>query len=337
MAGKSGIKKLVIVMAVLVLAAALVFVPSLLASSQAAVTAAAGGRGGRGAGTIFSVRSANVEKQTLTSYLEVNGNIINEQQVAAVPDAGGKLVSVRAALGSVVQKGTLLAEVDPSKPGANYALSPVYAPISGTVSSNPLALGTTVSAGQSIMVISGAGAYKIEALIPEREVGQLKAGLKAAVTLQAYPNEVFNATVSTVSPVVDPTSRTKKIVLKFDKADRRVNPGMFARIKLQTQNHNNIICIPLEALVEIRGTNGVYVLGEGQAVSAAAGERPAAASPLDTDSLSQVVSFREVSVGISIDGLLEIKSGLQAGERIVIQGQQFLSDGAKVRVINRGQ
>jgi multidrug efflux pump subunit AcrA (membrane-fusion protein) len=262
-----------------------------------------------GTQTVFSVRTAGAERRTLQAYIEVNGNVAAGDQIAVLPSMEGKLVSMKAGLGSIVQKDQLLAEVDPSLPGKTYSLSPVYAPISGIVISTPSAEGSTVTKTSSLMTIAVAGSIRIEAQIPEREIGQLKNGLKAAVTLEAFPGETFPAVITQVSPVVDISTRTKKVILAFDQADARINPGMFARLRLSTRTYQNVVTVPSGAITEIRGQQGVYVH-----------ER-------------DVVRFAEVETGVTVDGETEIRRGVEEGERVVIQGQQFLSDGARVKVI----
>jgi RND family efflux transporter MFP subunit len=221
-------------------------------------------------------------------------------------------------LGGRVRKGDVIAQVDPSKPGSSYSLSPVIAPIAGIVASTPASIGSTVTTTSTIVTIAGSGGLEIEAFIPEREVGQLKAGLKADVTLEAFPGETFSARITQVSPVVDPNSRTKKIIFIFTNNDDRINAGMFARIKLNTRTYENVVTIPAEAMVELRGRTGVYALDSG-----------------GPDGSLDGVSFREVTAGVTVDGETEIRSGIESGTAVVVQGQQFLTDGAKVRIIGR--
>ena len=268
--------------------------------------------------SIFTVRTEEADIRTLQAYLEVNANIVSGHQVAVMPDANGRLVSMMVSLGSAVQRGSLIAEVDPSRPGSVYSLSPVYAPVSGMVVSNPQSVGSTVSTGTALMTIAVNDSIEIEAMIPEREVGQLRTGLKAGIRLEAFPGEVFSATLTRVSPVVDPVSRTKKITMRFDRQanglhDPRISTGMFARVKLNTRTYENVISIPQEALVEHRGKTVVYVLIDG----------------------ASHVEMREIHTGVTVDREVEIKSGLELGESVVVQGQQFLTDGAPVRVIGR--
>jgi multidrug efflux pump subunit AcrA (membrane-fusion protein) len=304
-------KKTILAVVLLAVSAGLILLPSMTegkktVSDEVSATPA----------TVFTVRTEDAETRTLQAYIEVNANIVSGHQVAVMPDAGGRLVSMRVNLGTVVQRGQLLAEVDPSRPGSDYALSPVYAPVSGTVVSAPQTVGSTVSTATSLMILAVNGSIEIEALIPEREVGQLRTGLNASIRLEAFPGETFAATLTQVSPVLDPVSRTKKITMRFDQNDTRINPGMFARVKLNTRTYENVVSVPQEAVVEHRGKTVVYVL--------------------ETDELSATnVRAQEVSTGVNVDREVEIKNGLAAGEVVVVQGQQFLTDGAPVRVLGK--
>ncbi|GHU01071.1 MexH family multidrug efflux RND transporter periplasmic adaptor subunit [Spirochaetia bacterium] len=296
-------KKFMVFVMTMVIAAALVFVPVLLAQDGAAVSGAV-----PAGAAVYSVKTAAAETRTLEAYLEVNGDIVSEGQVAVLSETSGKLVTVKAALGTRVRQGDLIAQVDPSSAGSRYMASSVYAPISGIICAVPLAVGSTVQQGSIITSIAQADDLQIEALIPEREVSQLAVGLTATVTLPAFQGEVFTAKITQVSPILDPASRTKKIVLTFENRDSRINAGMFAHVKLNTRTYPNVVTVPAEAVSEKSGAKNVYVLNNGTA------------------------ELRKVVTGVTVDHITEIKSGLASGDAVVIQGQQFLSDGAAVLV-----
>ena len=305
-------KKLITIFIIILIVAGIIFIPSFLMgkNNNAFPQQAA-------SSPVFTVRTENAEIRTLVAYIEVNANVVSENQVAVMPDAAGRLVSMIVGLGEVVQRGALVAEVDPSRPGTTYSLSPVYAPVSGMVVTTPQTVGTTVSTATSLMTIAVDNSVEIEALIPEREIGQLRTGLQAEVKLEAFPGETFAATLTQVSPVVDPVSRTKKITLRFNPQatglrDSRINPGMFVRVRLNTRTYRDVVSIPYEALADHRGQTVVYVLDDGETLR---------------------VQMREVDVGVNVDGEVEIKAGVAPGEAVVVQGNQFLTDGAPVRVI----
>jgi multidrug efflux pump subunit AcrA (membrane-fusion protein) len=285
-------------------AGALFFLPSLLAggneqrdgvSTEPAVPA-------------VPVKIAEAEIRSLRRRLEVNGDVRSVQQVEVFPEASGKLASVRVALGTSVRQGELIAEVDPSRPGVDFMRSPVRSPISGIVSRTPLSVGTTVNAGDSIMTISLAENLEVTTLIPEGDIGGLALGLKADIFLRAFPGESFPGTVKHIAPVLDPVSRAKMITLSFDRQDSRINPGMFARIALTTGTYDHVVVVPAEAVIDRFGATALYALRDGRA------------------------ELREVATGVTIDRFTEIRSGILPGERVIVQGQQFVSDGSAVRV-----
>jgi len=318
-------KKSILIATVFAIAAALIFLPSMIAEKRKIVAEAP-----VSSTHVFTVRTESAETRTLHAYIEVNANIVSGNQVVVIPDANGKLASMRIGLGDVVQRGQLLAEVDPSRPGTIFSMSPVYAPVSGMVVTLPLSVGSSVSTATPLMTLAVNGSIEIEALIPEREVGQLRTGLVAEVRLEAFPGETFSARLTQLSPVVDPVSRTRKVTLRFIQGenfayDPRISPGMFARIKLNTRTYENVVSIPQEAIVEHRGRTIVYVLDtnpEGEYYNGASAGTPR-------------VEIREVNVGVTVSREAEIRSGLAPGEAVVVQGQQLLTDGAPVRIIGK--
>ena len=305
---KRKLKKSVFVIVVVLVAAGLLFGPSLLAGTEniAAETNQA---------PVFPVRTHEAVRQTLHAHFDVNGDIVSSQQVEVFPDMAGRLVSVNAPLGTFVRQGQVIAEVDPSRPGATFRNSPVHAPISGFISRTPLSQGATVGPQTSITSISANGNLEINARIPEREVAGLAPGLRAEVSLQAHPGETFNATIHRVSPVVDSASRTKLINLRFDENDNRVSPGMFARLRINTRTYNDVLSVPSEAVISGRGADIVYVVVIDEA------GRP-------------IAERREVSRGVSLQGWTEITSGISEGEAVIIQGQQLLTGGEQLRIIS---
>ena len=268
--------------------------------------------GGRGGGTVVPVKTQQLQVETLHGYISTNGEVESRNSVSVFPDVSGKIISTRVMLGSTVRKGEIIAYVDPNVPGEYYRQSPVYAPISGSIITKPLENGTTVNTNTAIAIIGDINNLQVTASVPERFVSVLKTGLKAHVSVEAYPDVVFPAKVSRVSPEVDSKSRTKDIVLLFDERDSRVNAGMFAKVVLFTEDYAGEIVMPLNSLVQ----NGDKYY----------------AFTVNGDS---TVTKREVTIGKAVDGIVQITSGLVAGERVVVQGQTSLADGSKIQDLSQ--
>jgi multidrug efflux pump subunit AcrA (membrane-fusion protein) len=288
--------------------AAILLIPS--ASKPAATSDKRPAR--TGAASTFSVRTAPITRGTIQDYIETNGDIVVDATVDVNPYVAGKLVSIKVLLGARVEAGQLLAEIDPSTPGSTYTVNPVNAPISGTITSLPASVGSKVSTTSVVArigVLDSTG-LQASARIPERYVGVLKTGLKAAISLEAYPGMTFAATVTRVSPVVDSTSRTKEIRLSFDRADPRINAGMFARIRLNTTTYQDRITVPENAIQSDSTGDYAFVVGA-----------------------DNKVSKRKVDLGVTVDVVVEVKAGLKEGDIVVVEGASVLTDGATVKIV----
>ena len=306
---KSKISLIVTVAAVLLTVAAVVIINTTKNTENTGGPGKGGARGWRGAGnTIFTVRSVEAVKKTLNDYVITNGEVESQSAVEVFPSLGGKVQQINVLLGSQVKKGDVIAKIDPSEPGTKYALSPVEAPISGSIVSTPLKVGTKVTTNSAITMIGDIDNLQISASVPERYVSELKTGLKAEITVEAYPDVIFMATVSRVSPVVDAATRTKQVIMNFDKKDSRVNAGMFAKVKLYTSKYSGKLVVPSDAII----TNDDDV------------------SYLFVVNDDYTVSRRTVKTGKAIDGMIQVTDNLMAGERVVYEGMLSLSDGANV-------
>lgn len=257
--------------------------------------------------TVVSVSTMTANEAVLNDYVLANGEVESQNSVSVFADMGGKIISTSVVLGSVVKKGDVIAYVDPSEPGTNYRASPVYAPISGSVISTPLKNGTKVSTSSVLAVIGDIRNLQITANVPERYVSVLRTGLKANVSVEAYPDVVFSATVASVSPVVDSVSRTKQIILNFDRRDERINAGMFAKVKLYTQDYGGKVVVPNDAVVQNGDDFYMYVVND-----------------------DSTVSRRHVTKGNYVDGMVQILDGIESGEKVVVQGMTSLGDGSKI-------
>ncbi len=312
-------RNIVIIAVFLAAIAAMLLVPSSAKKGAArpggtggavAATGVGASSAGVAASSIFSVRTDAVTRRTVQEYIELNGNIVIDASVKVYPQVAGEIRSVRVALGSEVRKGQLIAEIDPSTPGNAYAINSVYAPIAGTVISSPMPIGSTVTTSSAIAELGDVADIELETLVPERYVGVLRVGLKATVSFKAYPGESFAATVTRVSPVVDAVSRTKTIRLAFDKADPRIDAGMFAKIRLNTVSHANRLTVAEGAVLSESSGSYVFVVNG-----------------------DSTISKRSVTTGVSVDELVELGSGVTEGELVVVEGASVLVDGATIKDI----
>lgn len=306
-------KKNISIWKIFAIIAAVIVVLVILAYVFKGSGAPSGQKGGRrgGGDSAVSVKTQIAAVETLHDYVSTNGEVESQNSVSVFPDMGGKVISTSVVLGDSVKKGDVIAYVDPSEPGASYRSSPVYAPISGSIISTPLKNGTKVSTNNAVAIIGDISNLQITAKVPERYVAVLKTGLKADVKLEAYPDAVFKATVSRVSPVVDSGSRTKEIILHFDGKDSRINAGMFAKVKLYTEDYSGAVVLPVTSLVENGDKFFAFAVNQ-----------------------DGTVSKRLVKKGKTVDTQVQILEGISKDEIVVVQGQTSLADGSKIQDIS---
>ena len=264
--------------------------------------------------TVFAVTATRAVSGQIRDHLDVNGDIVAASSVSVYPDTSGKLTKLYAGLGDYVRKNQIIAEVDPSRPGMTYSANPVKAAISGTITSLPIDIGSTVSPQLPIAEIGELSQLQVRTFIPERFISRLSMGMEAGISLEAYPGDLFKAVVTEISPIVDPASRTLEITMDLASRDPRIKAGMYAEISLITQVKEDIVKIPSDCILDRFGEKFVFVLES-----------------------ENTVSKRLIREGISIDGISEIVEGLKQDESVVYQGQTLLDDQARVKVIRSVQ
>ena len=311
MSKKKSTKTAIILIAIIAVTAAAVFFINKSAKNKKGGAGAFGGNWRGGQQTATAVRTVVAKNKTITDFVYTNGEIETQKSIEVFPSIGGKVVEMKVSLGSPVKQGDVIAYIDPSEPGSYYAKSPVTAPIDGSIITSPVKIGQKVNANSVITKIGDINNLQITAKVPERYVADIALGQKAEITLQAYGEEKFMASVVRISPVVDPSTRTKEIILNFDKHYDKVNAGMFARVKLFTVDFGGYPVIQQDAFVENSDEYYLYVVKE-----------------------DSTVTKRKVVRGKNIDGYYQVKEGISDSEVVVVEGMLSLFEGAKVRDIS---
>lgn len=267
--------------------------------------------GGQGSRIATAVRVTPVVKDTIENSVLINGDVLAVSQVSIFPTVAGKIIDTLFQVGDRVTQGMVVATVDPSRPGQIYSASPVLSTIDGTILQAPVNKGDTVSTQTPVYVVGDLSNLMVETFVPERFSNATRLGLSAQVSLEALPGESFRAVVNELSPVLDPASRTLRIRLRFSgRMDPRIKAGMFATVSLVTNTHRDVPVIPRGAVINTNGTWIVFTV---------------------TD--QNLAARREVSLGLESQDFIEITDGLEPGDMVVSEGQNFLTDGDPVRVV----
>jgi len=275
-----------------------------------------GGAPGTGMRSAAVVRVAAVEPGTIENSVVINGDVLAQNQVSIFPTVGGKLTESRFGIGDRVTRGNVVAMVDPSRPGEVYSHSPVISTVSGTVLQAPFSIGDTVSTGSALYIVGDLSSLRIQTYVPERFVSSIRLGLRAQISLESIPGETFPAEIDEVSPVLEPASRTLRIRLRFIDSqgraatDSRIKAGMFATLSLVTRTRTDVPVIPRSSVIHTYGSWIVFTVDE-----------------------DNIARRHELELGIENEEQFEVLRGVGLGDRVVYQGQNFLSDGDPVRIV----
>lgn len=188
------------------------------------------------------------------------------------------------------------------KEGKSQNTTPMLAPQSGIVTRFNIREGMYVTPEMEIFTFSDLSTVWVMVEVFEQQLAWVKPGLSAKIEVPAYPGQIWQGKVEYLYPELDPKTRTLKVRLQFPNPDQRLKPNMFAQVIIDGEPRSGILKIPQEALIVTGERKSVVVaLGGGQF------------QPVD------------VTTGIQREGEVEILSGLQQGQQVVVSGH-FLID-----------
>jgi multidrug efflux pump subunit AcrA (membrane-fusion protein) len=185
----------------------------------------------------------------------------------------------------------------------------LYAPASGVVTRLGVRSGMEVTPNANLYTIADLSRVWVLADVYEYELPWLELGQKAVLELSYLPGESMEGVLTYISPFLDPKTRTAEVRLELDNRARRLKPEMFGNMLISGAPRAGVLAIPTDAVIRsgIR-TIAVVALGEGR------------------------FEPREVELGMeSGDGWLEIRSGLEEGEAVVISSQFLIDSESNLR------
>ena len=197
----------------------------------------------------------------------------------------------------------------------NLAYASIRAPFAGYIAERNLDPGAYVSgttASTSTMSRGILSVHDVETVrtlieVVEKDVPLVKVGQRADVRAEAYPNEVFEGTVTRIVQALNRATRTMTVEVDLPNKDHRLKGGMFARVEVLVGKHPQAIQIPLDAVSRLEESQYVYVVKDGKA--------------------HQV----PVELGARAENRVEVVKGLAGDEQVIVSGKDLVSEGAAVQ------
>jgi len=185
----------------------------------------------------------------------------------------------------------------------------VTAPFAGIVARRHVSEGEFIKPGDELFDLISLDPIEIEFHVPERDSGRIAVNQPLEVRVAPFPDETFHATISMISPRIDPRSRTLRAKALIANNDSRLRPGLFARADLGLSERTDVPMIPESAVLQRADGSVAFRLVDGNRV-----ERVS------------------LTTGVFRDGYAEIVEGLSVGDPVVVRGHARLVDGAVVEV-----
>ena len=310
------------------------------------------------------VETLKVVPQAIENRLSAVGTILSNESVTIKPEVSGKINFIGFEEGEYVEKGGVLFELDAELLDAEYqevkanydyanlqyerakrlkkdGVIPVEefderlrsylnaksrlntlatrlrkhkltAPFSGRVGSRMVSIGDYVAVGAPLVHIEDLSLVKVEFYIPQRYMQKIKNGQLVRIVVEPL-SEIYEGTIYLIDPRVDPETRSAVVRAKVKNPDEVLRPGMFCTATIVIEKKGDALMVPEEAVVSRGEKHFLYLKEEGKAV------------------------MRQVSLGLFSEGKVEIASGLNPGEQVVVAGIQKLAPGVPVKEINTTQ
>jgi RND family efflux transporter MFP subunit len=189
----------------------------------------------------------------------------------------------------------------------NLANTLLVSPLDGFVGKRVLDPGAWVTTASAFVSVVDIRVVRLVANVVEKDLRRVAPGTTADAEVDAYPGEIFVGRVARVAPVLDPATRTAQIEVEIPNGDFRLKPGMYSRVRFTVEQRKQVLTAPIQSLVEVGATRGVFRPGEGN-----------------------IAKFYPVSTGLQERGLVEILKGLEEGDRVITTGAAGLRDGDRI-------
>ena len=328
-----------------------------------------GGPGGPGA--MPAVEVATVSAVRLVDEASAVGSLRSHQSVMLRPEVSGRVVRIGFADGARVRRGQLMFQLDDTLQQAELSQAQaqlsivranlqrnqdlvaqgfvaqrvldesraslqvaeaqvqlaqarvgrmrIAAPFDGVVGIRNISVGDYVREGADLVAIEDLSSMVVDFRLPEREQARIRQGQVVNVQLDALPGVDLTARVQAADPVVDANGRAVLVRALLQPSDVALRSGLFARVNVVMEVRDNAIMVPEEAVVPVAGRQVVFRLVQEQ----------------EGDVTRSVVRRSDVSLGLRRGAMVQVLNGLQAGDTVVVAGQQRLQrDGMPVRVVD---
>jgi len=208
---------------------------------------------------------------------------------------------------------------------ASLAKKRILAPFSGTIGIRQVDVGDYLASGTVIATLQDLSSLYADFFVPEQVLPKLTIGQQVQVTVGAYPNETFNASISAINPKVEDATRNVLVRATLPNPNGKLLPGMFTNLQVILGKDSQELVVPESTITYTLYGNSVYVITPKKAADGQPEKN-------DKGQPQLMVERRFVETGERRGGLVIIRKGLKVGEQVVTGGQLKLDNGMAVAI-----
>ncbi|NKW80396.1 efflux RND transporter periplasmic adaptor subunit [Ochrobactrum pecoris] len=216
---------------------------------------------------------------------------------------------------------------------ATLAQKSVKAPFSGVIGISKVDIGQYLTPGTVIATLQSTDVMRIDFTVPEQSLSSIKLGqtVKVGSTAEALD---FTGTIVGIDPKIDPTTRLVSVRAEVQNPDHKLTPGQFVQVRVELPEEDNVIALPQTTIISSLYGDYVYAVRPEQKQEDTNATKAPAADAKPEEGEKQVAQQVFIKLGRRYSGIVEITSGLKAGDIIITAGQNRLSPGVPVKIDN---
>ena len=186
----------------------------------------------------------------------------------------------------------------------------IVAPFSGIVGLRHVSAGEYITSGLALVNLEAIDPVKADFRVPEKFLPAIQVGQSIQIKVDAFPGEIFDGAIYAIDPRIDVAGRSLLVRARVPNTDKRLRPGLFARVTVLLRLKEDALTIPEQAIVPQGDSQYVFKIDDGK------------------------VRLTKVILGLRRSGHVEILDGLTTGDEVVTAGQLKLRDGMPVSVVD---
>ncbi len=210
------------------------------------------------------------------------------------------------------------ASVDQFK--ALIARKTLRAPFDGVAGIRQVNLGQYLKEGDMVVTLQAFDPIYVNFSLPQQDLSKLIIGEPVQLRVDAFPDQIFNGTITAINSLVDQATRNVQVQATFKNSDFRLRPGMFAKVSVVLSERQNVVAIPATAIHYAPYGDSIFVVSE-----------------LKDPQGKEYKGVKEqfIKTGQTRGDMIAVVSGLKPGDEVVTSGVFRLKSGAHVKVNNQ--